>query len=343
MLGGLITALILLGLALAFAISTWNAVNRVSIDQSDQEGSGGPVASEDEEQSDGVEDHAQDMSDFEGRQVFLLVGSDSREELEDLENFGDFEGRRADVVMVFLRTEGRAAVLSLPRDLEVTSRCDRSQTKLAVMLEGCQLLNGPTVLSSVVEDLIGEQVDHFAMVDLAGFQEVVHEVGGYEICVRRPVRDPLSGLDLPAGCTMADGEQTLAWLRSRMTEELTDSGWRKMAGMNDLVRNERQREFLIDMMGRLSDFSSPQDIASTASAVAPHVTVDEGMSLMGAVNFAWSIRGLGSGDVEELEVPVYDDVAQDGTAILRPSQPIDEIVAEFLSLETAQAGSGAAG
>jgi LCP family protein required for cell wall assembly len=240
------------------------------------------------------------------------------------------------VVMVFIRTGDRVGVLSLPRDLLVTDRCNGSNSKLALMLEGCRLLNGPSILTAVVEDLIGETVDHFAMIDLAGFQEVVDEVGGYEICVERPVRDGLSGLDLPAGCTRADGSQTLAWLRSRTTEELTEDGWLIMPGMNDLVRNERQREFLVDMMGRLSDFSSPQDIASTASAVAPHVTVDEDMSLMGAVDFAWSMRGLGSGDVEELEVAVYDDVTAQGAAVLRPSEPIDEIVAEFLSPETAQ-------
>lgn len=343
MLGGLGTALVLVALAVLFAVTTWNAVDRVSIDRSESEGAGGPVASEDENSDEDEEDGEFDTSAFEGRQIFLLVGSDSREQLDDLEDFGAFEGRRADVVMVFIRIEGRAAVLSLPRDLLVSSLCDGSNSKLALMLEGCELINGPSVLTAVVEDLIGEKVDHFAMVDLAGFQEVVDEVGGYEICVRRPVRDPLSGLDLPAGCTIADGEQTLAWLRSRMTEELTEDGWRSLPGMNDLVRNERQREFLIEMMGRLSDFSSPRDIASTASAIAPHVTVDEDISLMGAVDFAWSMKGLGSGAVEELEVPVYDDVTADGTAVLRPSEPIEDIVAQFLSPETAEALSRKSG
>lgn len=333
LLGGLASALILFGLAVTFALSTWSEVDRVSVDRSPSDASGGPVASEDD---DGSDDGDMFDDSFEGLQVFLLVGSDSREDLESLEDFGDFEGRRADVVMVFIGAAERAAVLSLPRDLLVTDRCDGSNSKLALMLEGCGLLNGPSVLTAVVEDLIGETVDHLAMIDLAGFQEVVDEVGGYEICVQRPVRDGLSGLDLPAGCTLADGGQTLAWLRSRTTEELTENGWRIMPGMNDLVRNERQREFLTEMMGRLSDFSSPQDIASTASAVAPHVTVDEDMSLMGAVDFAWSMRGLGSGAVEELEIPVYDDTTAQGAAVLRPSEPIDEIVAEFLRPETAQ-------
>jgi len=334
MLGGLATALILIAAAVAFALSTWQAVDRVAIDRPEVEGSGGAVASEGDSGSEQSVDSG--GADFEGVQVVLLVGSDSREDLQDLEDFGSFEGRRADVVMVFLGSASRAGVLSLPRDLVVKNLCDDSDSRLNMMLEGCDdLMNGPTLLTLVVEQLIGEKVDHFAMVDLAGFQHVVEAIGGHEICVRRPVRDSLSGLDLPAGCTDADGQQTLAWLRSRQTEELTDNGWRLLSGMNDLVRNERQREFLIDLMGRLSDFGSPQAIASTASAVAPFVTVDSELSLVGAVDFAWSLRGLGSGAVEELEVPVYDDVTAGGAAVLRASQPVDEIVAEFLRVETA--------
>jgi LCP family protein required for cell wall assembly len=342
MLGGLATVLTLVLAALAFALSTWGEVGRVAIDRPEVKGSGGAVASEEPIGSDSSDGDAS-AGDFSGPQVVLLVGSDSREDLEDLEDFGAFEGRRADVVMVFLKSSGRIGLLSLPRDLAVESLCDGKETKLAAMLEGCgSLMNGPTLLTLVVEELIGETVDHVAMVDLAGFQEAVDTIGGYEICVSRPVRDPLSGLDLDAGCTKADGEQTLAWLRSRHTQELTEGGWRPMAGMNDLVRNERQRRFLVDVMGRLSDFSSPQDVASTASAVAPFLTVDSDLSLMSAVDFAWSLRGLVSGTVKELEVPVYDDVTRQGAAILRPTGPIEEIVAEFLGAETAE-GSRHAG
>ncbi|MGH8946147.1 MAG: LCP family protein [Acidimicrobiia bacterium] len=342
LIGGLAAALLLVGLGVAFALFTWGALDRVAIDRPEVQGSGGAVASGDQTGS-GQSDADAAPEDFFGHQVVLLVGSDSRDDLEDLEDFGAFEGRRADVVMVFLKSGGRIGLLSLPRDLAVKSLCNGGETRLNMMLEGCDgLMNGPTLLTLVVEELIGESVNHFAMVDLAGFQEAVDALGGYEICVTRPVRDILSGLDLPSGCTLADGEQTLAWLRSRHTQELTEAGWRPMAGTNDLVRNDRQRKFLIDLTGRLSDFSSPQDIAATASAVAPYVTVDSNLSLVSAVDFAWALRGLESGAVEELEVPVYDDVTRQGVAILRTSEPIDEIVAEFLGSGTAE-GSQQAG
>lgn len=238
--------------------------------------------------------------------------------------------------MVLLRTESQAAVLSLPRDLWVEDMCGGGEARINRMLEGCgESVNGPTLLTLSVESLIGETVDHFALVDLAGFQDAVDAIGGYEICVENPVRDERANLHLPAGCTHADGEQTLAWLRSRRTQELTEDGWRTMPGMSDLARNDRQRSFLIDMMSNLADFTSPQALASTAQAVAPYVTVDSNLSLVTAVNLAWTMRGYGSGSVAQLELPVLGFTTEQGAAVLIPQTPVDEIVAEFTSLQVA--------
>ncbi len=323
-----------------YALNTWNDVQRVTIERPGEAPSpkGGesptfdvPAPSLPGQEQPGEADEA--------LQVFVLVGSDSREDLEDITGFGTAEGRRADVVMVLFRAPGRVGILSLPRDLWVENPCTGDQSRLNALLEGCgEEMNGPTLLTVGVEDLIGERVDHFAMVDLAGFQDAVDAIGGYEICVENPVRDRQANLELPAGCTHASGAQTLAWLRSRHTQELTPAGWRIMAGMNDLARNERQRRFLIDMLGRLSNFSSPQEIATVASAVAPFVTVDSELTLIQAVNVAWTMRGLDDGSIVSLEVPVFDFVAENGAAVLKAAVPVSEIVAEFLGGETAGSG-----
>lgn len=327
-----------MGVAAVFAAVTWSEVNRVSIDRPEPDDSDEPVDSgeDNDSETDSQEEPEDEFPvDVAGRQVFLLVGSDSREDLEDLEGFGDFEGNRADVVMVLFRDGENTGLLSLPRDLLVANPCGGPDDRINEMLEGCDAFNGPTTLTLAVEQLIDQSVDHFALVDFVGFQEAVDAVGGYEICVENPVRDERAGLQLPAGCTHADGDQTLAWMRSRRTQELTENGWRVMAGMSDLARNERQRQFLIDMMGEVADFTSPQDMMSAAQAVAPFVTVDSELSLMGAVSLAWTMRGLESGAITELEVPVYDATTDQGAYVLLPSTPVDEIVAEFLSAAAA--------
>lgn len=315
---------LLLGTIAALAYSAWGDVNRVSIDRPAPQ-----VPSEP-----GEEEPSEEFpvpSETQGVSIYLLVGSDSRDELDNLEGFGEFEGQRADVVMVLIRVEGGAALLSVPRDLLVDDPCRESETRINSLLAGCpNRINGPTLLTLGVERLIGEKVDHYAMVDMAGFQEVVDALGGYEVCVDLPVRDQRSGLSLPAGCTDADGSQTLAWLRSRHTEELTSNGWRPMAGVSDLARNERQREFVIDVMGRISDFSSPQQLASTARTLAPFVTVDSQLGLTDAVGLAWAMRGIGAGHVSELTIPVSSHTTDTGASVLVATEDVAELVAEFI-------------
>jgi LCP family protein required for cell wall assembly len=247
--------------------------------------------------------------------------------------------------MVLIQSPAGTALLSLPRDLLIDDPCTGSQLRLNTLLEGCgEAVNGPTLLMLGVAGLIGHEVDHFAMVDLAGFQAAVDAIGGYEICVENAVRDSKSNLELPAGCTMASGEQTLAWLRSRATQELTAEGWRVIPGVSDLARNERQRGFLIDMMGRLSDFTSPQAMAATARTVAPYVTVDSGLGLTDAVDIAWTMRGLGTGDVLELTVPVRFHTTEQGASVLVAEESVSEIVSNFLTSVVAARGVvGAAG
>jgi len=339
LIGGAVVALALLGAAGYFVASTWASVNRVAIERpAEDEESGGPVASEEQpvDESDGDEEPVREL-DL-GRQVYLLVGSDSRADLDDLEGFGDFEGNRADVVMVLFKDGGNAGLLSIPRDLLVENPCGGSANRISAMLEGCNSINGPTLLTLAVEEAIGVPVDHFALVDLEGFQEVVDAVGGYEICVENPVRDMRANRELDAGCTLADGAQTLAWMRSRRTQELTDDGWRTMSGMSDLVRNERQRTFLIDMIGRVADFSSPQSMASAGRSLAPYVTVDNELALTDVVNVAWTLREFSSGRIVELTVPVQDAQTEDGASVLVPSTPVEEIVAEYLSSTAASGG-----
>jgi LCP family protein required for cell wall assembly len=323
-------------------MSTWGDVNRVSLDRD--------TPTVDEQLDDGASDETpggEDMplaGSLEGLEVFLLVGSDSRNELDSVQGFGEFAGERADVVMVLLRPAdgSRAALLSLPRDLLVDDVCrSESEHRLNDSLQGCGTLNGPSALTRTVEKVIGQSVDHFAMVDLAGFQEAVDAVGGYEICIERAVRDQRAQLQLPAGCTLATGAETLAWLRSRSTQELTEDGWRTMPGVNDLTRNQRQREFLLSMLGRLSDFGSPTAIADVAQVIAPFVTVDSELSFIDAVDLAWTMRGLSRGNIDELEIPVSDATTASGAAVLVAEVDIADLVDDYLAPEIAEDPTGA--
>lgn len=265
-----------------------------------------------------------------GETTFLLVGIDDRSGLDDLTGFGAFEGRRADVIILatirFEQNEVR--LVSLPRDLVVPDLCGEfEEIRLADAFEGCDSIAGETVLQLTVEQVTSIGIDHVASVDLVGFQDAVDRVGGYEICVDHPVRDAASGLDLPSGCTVADGEQTLAWIRSRKTEAMVDGRWRTIPGANDLARNQRERAFLIDMFERIIEATNVRQLQGLAATVAPHLSLDRSLDLPRLIQTGWNMRLLTTDDIESVSLPVVDATLR-GMAVLRPTVDVASYLAE---------------
>lgn len=211
--------------------------------------------------------------------TYMVVGSD----------IGDY---RADVIiLVMLPSDGSAPIMvSLPRDLYLPNRCAEGYTRLNANFNGCgDEINGATLLSGAVADFTGVEVDHFALFTFDGFEEIIDEVGGVEICVDHAVRDRKAFLDLPAGCTDATGAQALAWVRSRSTLEYVDGLWRTMEGVSDLTRNERQQDVILSMLQTASQFDSPQELAGVVRSVGNAFTLDNQLRLTDAVSLAWDL------------------------------------------------------
>lgn len=243
----------------------------------------------------------------------------------------DLSGSLADVIMlVVLPGDGADPMLvSLPRDLYLPNRCTQSYTKINANLNGCgDDVNGPTLLALAVEDFTGIPVDHFALFDFNGFEQIIDGVGGIEICLDYPVRDSKSDLDLPAGCTQATGAQALSWVRSRRTQELVDGRWRTMANVSDITRNERQQEVLLEMFSRLRSFSSPSDLTRTVRSLTDAFTLDDQLGVTEAIRVAWGLREIDPEGIVSLKIPVVNDTTRSGASILVPTVSFDQVLAE---------------
>lgn len=242
----------------------------------------------------------------------------------------DLSGSLADVItlVVIPSTEDDAVMVSIPRDLYVTNRCTGSFAKINSNLAGCGDIEGETMLALAVEDYTGIHVDHMALFTFEGFEEIIDAVGGIEICVEYDVRDSKSHLDLPAGCTLATGEQALSWVRSRRTQELVNGSWRTMSNVSDLTRNERQQDVILDMLSKLGDFSSVDDLTRTAQSLIGAFSLDDDLGLTDAINLAWSLKDVDPITVQTLKIPVADERTDSGAAVLVATQPFDQILAE---------------
>jgi LCP family protein required for cell wall assembly len=225
--------------------------------------------------ADRVDEVAVDLhADDSDGQTWVLVGLDSREHLPagaSVAEYGsaeDVPGTRADVVLVVHVDGDRTSVLSVPRDLMV--RTDRVvPERLAVTWQ-----RGPQVTVDALCSL-GIPTDHLVTVDLAGFAAIVDSVGGLDLDVARPVRDPAAGLQIDrAGPQHVDGRTALALVRSRHTEHLVDGAW-VPAPAEPEGRSAAVRTALTALAGAVHDLGTqPWRLPGVAWTVSGALTTD---------------------------------------------------------------------
>lgn len=241
-------------------------------------------------------------------EAYLLIGT-------------DLSGYRADAVVLGLQPTagGNPIMVSLPRDLYVWNACKKTFTRLNAGLGGCSgVASGPEMMAILVEDFTGIPVDHVAIVDFKGFERVVDALGGTTVCVEYPTRDLASELNIEQpGCHRADGEMTLAWVRSRKSEQLINGEW-KLVGGSDFTRQARQRDVLFQLAGKAAAFPSPAALTERLEAVARSVRLDSGWSFGQALSTAWRYRGISKSSVSSFVISVRNYRTPAGAAVLLP-------------------------
>lgn len=253
---------------------------------------------------------------------YLLVGADA-------------SGFLADVIILALQPEdgGSPIMVSLPRDLLVWNLCKRTLTRLNEGLGGCTGASGSELMAIMVEDYTGIPVDHLARVNFAGFARVVNALGGVTICVDHPTRDAKSGLDIAAaGCRRADGETTLAWVRSRHPQQLIGGEWVGVIG-SDFARQTRQQDVLFQLADKAAGFSSPVSLTNKLSAVASSVRLDSSWSFGQAVSAAWRYRGISKDSVSRFSIEVQNHRTPRGAAVLLPTVAFKDQLEEIYPLD----------
>ncbi|MGB3697447.1 MAG: LCP family protein, partial [Gordonia sp. (in: high G+C Gram-positive bacteria)] len=213
---------------------------------------------------------------------WLIVGTDSRAGLTDQQKknlaTGDADGARTDTIMMaHLSPSGKPMLISIPRDLYVPIPGMGSHKINAAFNNG-----GAKLLVETVEEFTGVHIDHYVEIGFGGFDNLVDAVGGVQMCLDRPLRDPKAGLNLKAGCQTLDGAQALGLVRTRAFPNA------------DLERVVNQRKFLAALMSRATSPSvllNPFRLFLFVSGAVDAVTVDTGDHLWDLAWLAYKISG----------------------------------------------------
>ncbi|MFI2285205.1 LCP family protein [Nocardia beijingensis] len=193
-----------------------------------------------------------------GDENYLLVGTDTRAGANGQLGAGtldDAEGARADTTMLvhIPKDRSRVVVVSFPRDLDVTRpQCngwdnekgkytdEKYPSAIGDKLNAVYNLGGPMCLVSTIQRLTGASINHFIGIDFAGFESMVNQIDGVEVCASKPLVDDVLGTILEhPGKQRIDGQTALNYVRARHVygEE-----------RSDYDRINRQQRFLASLL-----------------------------------------------------------------------------------------------
>ncbi len=260
----------------------------------------------------------------------LVVGVDDRSTLPDdwVDYFGTVSGRRTDVMIIAHLVPGeRIQMLSIPRDLKAdiaghgTNRINASY-----------VLGGPDLLVQTIQSETGIPIHHYVEIDFAGVGAVVDSLGGVTLDFTYPGRDTISGFATDAGRHTLNGEEAVAYARSRHYEILRSGKWVATSG-GDISRTGRQQEILIAMFGQVTSPSSAFNLPSFLPTFADQITADEGLSLGVMANLCRSALTLKSRNIDNATLPVKNSRGEDGRAYVVPTDETQAVINAFMAGE----------
>jgi hypothetical protein len=142
------------------------------------------------------------------------------------------------------------------------------------------------------------------MADFNAVKTLTTAVDGVKVCVGKAVDDKQSKLRLPAGESWVEGEQALAFLRTR----------KSFGNSGDLDRIKVQQQFLASLMRKMSSgdtLTSPSKLLKLAEAATKALTVDKAIGKVGTLkDVALELKKVPTKNITFLTVPVVDNPAE---------------------------------
>jgi len=138
------------------------------------------------------------------------------------------------------------------------------------------------------------------MADFNAVKTLTTAVGGVEVCVENAVNDKESKLKLPAGKSTVEGEQALAFVRTRHS----------FGNQGDLDRIKVQQQFLSSLMRKMASsdtLTNPAKLLKIANAATKALTVDTGLGKVSTLkDVALELKKVPTKNITFMTVPVID-------------------------------------
>jgi LCP family protein required for cell wall assembly len=232
----------------------------------------------------------------------LVMGSDNR----DGTNIGgETPGLSDTTILLHLSANRKHAYgVSLPRDAMVQRpECTTKNGKRKIpggltQFNAAYAVGGPACTIKTVEKLTNVRIDHFVVIDFAGFKDMVNSINGVTVCVPNQVDDEIGHIHLPKGTYKVNGAQALDYVRVRHGLG---------APNGDIGRMKRQQAFISAMVEKVvakGTLANPVRLYRFLDAATRSLTTDPGFAhLKELASLGSSLKNIGLDNVQFITVP----------------------------------------
>ena len=251
---------------------------------------------------------------MDGAYNILLAGTDTRTgqggQFSSADELAGSSGAGNNDVTMVLHVSAdhkSATVISIPRDLVVPIPDCPGQNGGVISGSTGDMFNttlsrgGLSCVVLTAEQLTGLNIPYAAEISFDGVIAMSNAVGGVQVCLATPLKDPYVGLDLPSGQQTLVGAQALAYLRSR----------HGVGDGSDLGRISDQQLFLSSLMRKLTSagvLGNPITLYSLAHAALSNMTLSDTLTQPATmVSMALALKSIKLSDMVFLQYPAVTD------------------------------------
>ena len=159
-------------------------------------------------------------------------------------------------------------------------------------------VGGPACSIKTVEHLTDVRIDHFVVIDFAGFKDMVNAINGVTVCVPNQVDDEIGKIHLPKGTYKVNGAQALDYVRVRHGLG---------APNGDIGRMKRQQAFIAAMVEKVvakGTLANPVRLYRFLDAATQSLTTDTGFAhLKELASLGSSLKNIGLDNIQFITVP----------------------------------------
>ena len=240
----------------------------------------------------------------------LVMGSDDRDAAGnniDNQELGSSDRSDTTILMHLSADRKRAYGVSIPRDSLVTRpSCttedgDTIPGGTDVMWNEAFALGGPACTIRQFEKNTGVFVDHYVVIDFAGFEGMVNAIDGVPVCIPEDIEDPAHGINIPAGTREVEGREALNYVRARYT----------LGDGSDISRIKRQQAFIAAMANKAisaGTLARVDRLVGFLDAATNSLQVDPGLdNVIKIAKMGVGFQGIGLENIQFVTVPLEYD------------------------------------